>query len=98
MKTPLLIILFIFLGLFLYTKLVGPIFSANSIQTTKTNLFSVSATGIRLGKIVDVQESSGFEPRPVMMQALEVEKSEDTQIQPGENSINITIILFYETR
>lgn len=56
------------------------------------------ATGIRLGKIVDVQESFGFEPRPVMMQALEVEKSEDTQLQPGENSININITLFYETR
>lgn len=239
MKNSLLIILFIFLGLFLYTKLVGPIpFSVNSIQTTKTNLFSVSgtgkatgipdtaelsfgitktattvvaaknqvnsaankiiedlknleipeknikttnysvspnydfsrggqnitgytvtqtlsikssidtanrvidvatadganlvgginfifddktkkdledkaredavkmakekaeslakATGIKLGKIVDVQESSGFKP-PVMMQALEVEKSEDTQLQPGENSININITLFYET-
>ena len=238
-KTPLLTIIFIFLGLFIYTKLFGPIpFSVNSIQTTKTNLFSVSgvgkataipntarlslgvtktassvtlaqdqtnvttnkiiedlkslgvekknikttnynvspnydfnrgqtitgytvtqtleiktsidtankvidvatenganiisgvnftfddktkkeleekarneavkeakekaeslakATGIRLGKIVDVQESAGFEPRPVMMQALDAEKSDDTQLQPGENSITINITLFYET-
>jgi len=39
-----------------------------------------SATGIRLGKIVDVQESNGFEPRPIMMaQSLEA-KSADTQL------------------
>ncbi len=238
-KTPLLIIIFIFLGLFLYTKLVGPIpFSVNSIQTTKTNLFTVSgagkatgipdtaqlslgvtktaptvidaqtqvntvtnkivedlkrlgieeknikttnysinpnydfgggrqnitgytvtqtleinvtpidiankaidaatadganlvggvnfifndktkkeleekarteavkmakekaeslakATGIKLGKIIDVQESGNFEPRPIMM-GLET-KSTDTQLQPGESSITINIILSYET-
>lgn len=240
MKTPLPTILFIFLGLFLYTKLIGPIpFSVNSIQTTKANLFSVSGTGkatgipdtaqlsigvtktastvssaqdqansaankiiadlknlgisekdikttnysvspnydfnrgqaitgytvtqtlevnaspidvasqaidiatadganlvggvnfifnektkkeleqkaridavkmakekaeslakaagIRLGKIVDVQESMGFEPRPMVMQALEAKTVEDTQLQPGENSINTTITLSYET-
>lgn len=240
MKTPLLTILFIFLGLFLYAKLIGPIpFSVNSVQTTKPNLFSVSgignatgipditqlsigvtktastvalaqeqtnvatnkiiedlkklgveekniktinynvnpnydfgrggqsnitgyavtqtldvksligtankvidvaaadganlvggvnftfnektkkeledkarteavkmakekaeslakATGIRLGRIVDVQESTGFEPRPVAMQALDSAKTEETQIQPGENSIKINITLSYE--
>lgn len=56
-----------------------------------------SATGIKLGKIVDVQESNGFEPRPIMMaQSLEA-KSADTQLQPGENSITINITLSYET-
>lgn len=55
-------------------------------------------TGIRLGKIVDVQESNNFVPRPVMMaQSLGAEKSADTQLQPGENSINIDIMLSYET-
>src|SRR3989338_3470101 len=54
------------------------------------------ATGIRLGRIVDVQESGNFEPRPIMMaQGLEL-KSEDTQLQPGENSITIDITLSYE--
>lgn len=242
-KTPLLIIIFIFLGLFVYSKLAGPIpFSVNSIQTTKANLFSVSgeskatgipdtallsigvtktgstvaiaqnetntaankiiedlkklgiaeknikttnysvnpnydfsrgaqnitgytvtqtleinitpidvankaidaatadganlvggitftfndrakkelenkarteavkmakekaqslanATGIRLGKIVDVQESTGLEPRPMMAQSLEVGKggAPDTSLQPGENSITISITLSYET-
>ncbi len=46
LKTPLLVILFIFLGLFLYTKLVGPIpFSVNSITTTKSDIFSVVGEG-----------------------------------------------------
>lgn len=58
-----------------------------------------SATGIRLGRIVDVQESNGFEPRPIMMaQSLEVGKGAgDTSLQPGENSITINITLSYET-
>ncbi len=56
------------------------------------------ATGIRLGRIVDVQESNGFEPRPVVMMAQGSEaKLADTQLQPGENSITITITLSYET-
>jgi len=53
-------------------------------------------TGIRLGKIVDVQESNGFEPRPFAIQSLEG-KSADTQLQPGENTITIDVTLSYET-
>lgn len=45
-KIPLFTVLFIFLGFFLYTKLFGAIpFSINSIQTTKTNLFTTQGTG-----------------------------------------------------
>lgn len=45
-KTPLLIILFIFLGLFLYTKLFGPIpFSVNSVTTNKSDTFTVVGEG-----------------------------------------------------
>jgi uncharacterized protein len=57
------------------------------------------ATGIRLGKIVDIQESNGYTPRPVMMAAkgLESNSAVDTQLQPGENSITIDITLSYET-
>lgn len=56
------------------------------------------ATGIRLGKIVDVQESSSFIPRPMMVQSLETGKggTPDTSLQPGENSITINITLSYE--
>jgi len=56
------------------------------------------ATGIRLGKIVDVQESGNFEPRYLMMDAQSGEsKTANTQLQPGENSITTAITLSYET-
>lgn len=56
-------------------------------------------TGIKLGKIVDVQESGNLEPRPIFAtQSLEVGKgAADTSLQPGENSITINITLSYET-
>lgn len=45
-KKPLILLVLIFLGLFIYTHLAGPIpFSVNSIQTTKTNLFTATGTG-----------------------------------------------------
>lgn len=56
------------------------------------------ATGIKLGRIIDVQESGSFEPRPIFAaQSLEAGKSADTNLQPGENSITINITLSYET-
>lgn len=46
LKTPFFTILFIFLGLFLYTRFAGSIpFSVNSVQSTKNTVFNVSATG-----------------------------------------------------
>lgn len=56
-------------------------------------------TGIKLGRIVDVQESGNFEPRPIFAtQALEAGRgAADTSLQPGENSITINITLSYET-
>lgn len=46
LKTPFFTVLFVIIGLFLYTKIAGPIpFSVNSISTTKTDSFSVSGTG-----------------------------------------------------
>lgn len=58
-----------------------------------------NATGIKLGKIVDIQESSDFNPRPIMMaQSFGAGKTAaDTSLQPGENSITINITLSYET-
>ena len=57
------------------------------------------ATGIRLGRIVDVQESNGYQPRPILMEAQSDgnAKSAPTQLSPGENSISIDITLSYET-
>lgn len=46
LKTSFFTVLFIFLGLLLYTKFFGAIpFSVNSVTTTKSNLFQVSGTG-----------------------------------------------------
>lgn len=73
---------------------------ADAVNMAKEKAQSLaSATGIRLGKIVDVQESGDFNPRPIMMaQSLEVGKGAgDTSLQPGENSITINITLSYET-
>jgi len=59
------------------------------------------ATGIRLGKIVDVQESNGYQPRPIMMMEAQglgnAKSAAPTQLSPGENSITINITLSYET-
>lgn len=45
-KIPLFTILFIFLGLLIYTKFFGPIpFTINSIQTTKSDYFRVEGVG-----------------------------------------------------
>lgn len=46
LKTPFFTVVFVLIGVLLYTKLAGPIpFSVNSITTTKTDVFSVSGTG-----------------------------------------------------
>lgn len=45
-KTPIVTLVLFFVGLFLYTKLAGPIpFFIQSVQTTKTDLFSASGDG-----------------------------------------------------
>jgi uncharacterized protein len=73
-----------------------------AVKMAKEKAQSLSATtGIRLGKIVDVQESYGYSPRPMydMMAkgAGDSAASAPTQLQPGENSITTDITLSYET-
>jgi uncharacterized protein len=73
-----------------------------AVKMAKEKAQSLSATtGIRLGKIVDVQESNGYTPRPVMMMASKAIEDNSgagaTQLAPGENSITIDITLSYET-
>lgn len=58
-----------------------------------------NAAGIKLGRIVDVQES-GSTPQPIYMQAMinrEGEPDQKTNLTPGENTIQITITLSFET-
>ena len=57
------------------------------------------AAGIRLGKIVDVQESNNGNPR-IMPYALDAQKTASsipTNLSPGENKVTVTITLSYET-
>jgi uncharacterized protein len=61
-----------------------------------------SQTGIRLGKILSVQESgTPFQPQPFLMNS-KVEPASDesasTQINPGENTITENITLSFETK
>lgn len=60
-----------------------------------------SAAGIKLGRIVNIQESlvSPWEPRPIPLMSLEkTSEGEPTQIQPGEQEIKISVTLSYEVK
>ncbi|MDP3941059.1 MAG: SIMPL domain-containing protein [bacterium] len=56
--------------------------------------------GIRLGKIINVTESTNDFPRPVYAmetKALPLGGGEPTEVTPGENTVRITISLSYQT-
>ncbi len=62
-----------------------------------------SQTGITLGRIIDVQENNAAQPRPYPMVAMSAGKAagtpdQATQVQPGQNEVDITVSLSYETR
>ncbi|MBI5123396.1 SIMPL domain-containing protein [Candidatus Roizmanbacteria bacterium] len=74
-----------------------------AIKTAKTKAQSLAnAAGIRLRKIVDVQENnSNAVPQP-MFRTMTLDKGAGqavppTELNPGENKISITISLSYET-
>lgn len=55
------------------------------------------AAGIRLGRIVNIQENLA-EPRPIPLALGQVVKEEtSTKIEPGEQEIKINVVLSYET-
>lgn len=58
-----------------------------------------NASGIQLGKIINVQENSTNAPIAfrTMMVGGDVEQKSETNISPGENTVEITITLSYET-
>ena len=58
-----------------------------------------NAAGIRLGRIVDIQEDAQNYPRPYMREFMAADKSTDsapTELNPGENKISTTVSLSYE--
>lgn len=76
-----------------------------AITEAKTKAESLAKTaGIRLGKIVDIQESGSpyYAERPVAFSSKEMGGAggaivEDTQINPGENKITSNVSISYET-
>lgn len=58
-----------------------------------------NASGIRLGKIVNVVENSSFPRFMPLMKASEAggDTSTQTQVTPGENTIIVGVTIYYET-
>jgi uncharacterized protein YggE len=74
-----------------------------AIDAAKEKAQSISsASGIRLGRLVDVQESNDdFTPRPMMAvgKAMDsaVAQAPTTELNPGQNKITSNVTLSYET-
>lgn len=58
-----------------------------------------SLSGIKLGKLINVQENSPINPRPMMMSAQSAGSPADqkTEVSPGTNEVKVTVTLSYET-
>jgi uncharacterized protein len=75
---------------------------ADAIKKAKVKAQKIAdAAGIKLGRIVNIQESGGAQP-PVMFERLQANKAEDAvmqsaQLEPGENTVRMSVTLFYET-
>jgi len=73
--------------------------AVNDAKDKAQTLANVSV--IHLGKIVNVVENSN-QPRPLMMTAGVAEKTDQTStpstnVTPGENTLTIDVVLYYET-
>ena len=73
-----------------------------AIDKAKTKAKDLAnSAGITLGKIINVSESGGSEPRPILMYDKAISGSEpvtEANITPGETEIEVTITLSYEIR
>lgn len=71
-----------------------------AIKDARENAEKIAkAAGIRLGKVVNISESGGIPPY-ISARAAELKQdavSEPTDLQPGENTVTISVTLFYET-
>jgi uncharacterized protein YggE len=71
--------------------------AVNDAKDKAQNL--ANASGIHLGKIVNVVENSN-QPRPFMMAGAAAktdQASAPTNVTPGENTMTVDVILYYET-
>jgi uncharacterized protein YggE len=74
----------------------------DAISKAKAKAQSIAgASGIRLGRLVNVQENNNSMPRPVAFDLKagggSAESQAPTQLQPGENTVNVSVTLSYET-
>lgn len=73
-----------------------------AIADAKTKAKDIAdAAGVRLGRIVSVREGSGMQP-PIAFDRMELATKNEvgsapTDLQPGENTVKITVSLSYET-
>jgi hypothetical protein len=74
--------------------------TGQAVENAKTKAQSLAnAAGISLGKIVNVVENSN-QPQPLMMTAgiaSKADQSAPTNVTPGENSVTVDVVLYYET-
>ncbi len=71
-----------------------------AVGNAKQRAESLAKTvGIKLGKIINVSEESNSQPRPIFLESVKARDIETptTNITPGENSVNITVTLTYQT-
>lgn len=57
-----------------------------------------SAAGIKLGRIINIQESDNGFPVPMMTAKEGSVPSDSTNLQPGQNKVTITVTLTFETQ
>lgn len=71
--------------------------AVNNAKTKAQALAKVA--GINLGKVVNVVENNGGQPIPMMTAdiAAKTDQSAPTNITPGQNSLTVDVVLYYET-
>lgn len=75
----------------------------DAVKKAKTSAEGLAkAAGIRLGKIINVTESSTDSPRPIFLETSKttdsMNQASETNITPGESSIEINVILTYQIK
>ncbi len=72
-----------------------------AINDAKTKAQKLAnAAGIRLGRVLNISESQGGFPLPMAAKAMDAQGTTNatpTQLNPGENTVSITVTLSYET-
>ncbi len=71
-----------------------------AVNDAKTKAEALAkAAGISLGKIVNVVQNQGGQPIPMMATSInsKADQSIPTNVTPGQNSLTVDVVLYYET-